>query len=128
MNGDPQNDGLVTDPSAGVEKTAEERRIAARRRFLCQGAAAGSGVLIYTIPHSRSFGKPKEDHGSKKVLVSSPAACASVGGSEAKKKKVVDSVNPVAKIDKKTGLPKRDKDDNIIYEETKVVYECKVKK
>ena len=127
MSENKQDEGIEPGLPALSESAAEERRLAARRRFLRQGAAAGSGVLIYTIHHSRSFGKDPKDGGPKKVLVSSPAACASIGGSDAKKKKVVDSVNPVHKIDKKTGEYAKDKDGNYEYEATKEVYECKIK-
>ena len=121
MSDDQQNHGIEPAPPASDEPATEERRLAARRRFLQRGAAAGSGVLIYTIHHNRSFA------GTKKVMVSSVAACTSLGGSEAKKTKVVDSVNPVQKVDKKTGLPEYDKKGNPVYEATKEVFECKVK-
>src|SRR5512137_1298431 len=93
----PDKDIGAGHPATG-EGTAEERRVAARRRFLRQGTAAGSGVLIYTIHHNRSFA------GTKKVIASSVAACESRGGTDAKKTKVVDSVNPVQKL-KKDGTP-----------------------
>jgi len=113
------NDVEARRPTAG-EGTAEDRRVAARRRFLRQSTAAGSGILIYTIPHTRSFA------GSKKVIVSSVAACESRGGTEAKKTKVVDSVNPVQKR-KKDGTPIFDNKGNPVYEKTKEAFECKVK-
>jgi hypothetical protein len=120
----PDKDIEAGHPATG-EGTAEERRVAARRRFLRQGTAAGSGVLIYTIHHNRSFA------GTKKVIASSVAACESRGGTDAKKTKVVDSVNPVqkTKYNKVTGTydPVFDKDNNPVYEKTKEAFECKVK-
>jgi len=116
------NDVEAGRPATG-EGTAEDRRVAARRRFLRQGTAAGSGILIYTIHHNRSFA------GSKKVIVSSVAACESRGGTDAKKTKVVDSVNPVIKQKKVNGVLVDVKDDkgNYVYEKTKEAFECKVK-
>ena len=102
---------------------AEEQRVAARRRFLKRGSAAGSGLAIYTIYHQRSFAGGT----AKKVIVSSPAACASLGGSEAKKTKVVDSVNPVQKTDK-NGNPVYDKNGNPVYVATKDAFQCTVVK
>jgi hypothetical protein len=117
------NDVEAGRPATG-EGTAEDRRVAARRRFLRKGAAAGSGVLIYTIHHNRSFA------GTKKVFVSSVAACESRGGTEAKKTKVVDSVNPVPKKTKDqhgNTILLKDANDNQVYEKTKPAFECKVK-
>lgn len=120
MSDDKQNDGTAPDLPSAVDPAAQERRVAARRRFLRQGAAAGSGIVIYTIHHNRAFA------GTKKVFVSSVAACESRGGSQAKKTKAVDSVNPVQKR-KKDGTPVFDKNGNPVYEKTKEVFECQVK-
>jgi hypothetical protein len=125
MSDEKDNAGTKPTPPAAVEPTAEERKVAARRRFLRQGAAAGSGVVIYTIHHNRSFAG---GGGSKKTLnVSSPAACQSIGGSDAKQTKAVDSVNPVQKT-KKDGTPVFDGKGNPVYLETKTVFQCTVQK
>jgi hypothetical protein len=69
-----------------AEAAVEARRAAARRRFLKQGATAGSGLVIYTIYHNRSFA------GTKKIMVSSAEACTSMHGTAGKKKKAVSSI------------------------------------
>ena len=123
MSDEELDKGIEAGPPATAEGAAEDRRIAARRRFLRKGATAGSGVLIYTIHHNRSFA------GTKKVFVSSVAACESRGGTEAKKTKVVDSVAPVIKQKRVNGVlvDVKDNDGNYVYEKTKPAFECKVK-
>ena len=121
MSDEELDKGIEAGPPATAEGAAEDRRIAARRRFLRKGATAGSGVLIYTIHHNRSFA------GTKKVFVSSVAACESRGGTEAKHTKVVDSVNPVLKTKDKDGKAIKQDMDHPIYEATKETFECKVK-
>ena len=116
----PDNDIEAGRPATG-EGTAEDRRVAARRRFLRRGTAAGSGVLIYTIHHNRSFA------GTKKVIASSVAACESRGGTEAKLTKVVDSVTPVQKRTKDGKLVFEKDGETPVYEKTKEAFECKVK-
>jgi len=119
MSDDKLDKKVEVGPPTPGEGTAEDRRTAARRRFLRQGAAAGSGIVIYTIHHNRAFA------GTKKVLASSVAACESRGGTDAKKTKVVDSVNPVQKM--KKGVPVFDKNGNPVYEKTKEAFQCTVK-
>lgn len=121
MSDDRLEHEIEAGPRAAGEGTAEDRRNAARRRFLRQGAAAGSGIVIYTIHHNRSFANT-----TKTAFVSSVAACESRGGSDALKTKVVDSVNPVQKT-KTNGRPMYDSNGNAVYEETKEAYECQVK-
>jgi hypothetical protein len=81
--------------------SAETKRRAARRRFLRQGGAAGSGLLIVTLSHQRAFA------GSKKTVYTSTAeTCYSIGGTlpagkkNPVKKKVEDSVNPGKKVER----------------------------
>ena len=100
---------------------AEKRRIAARRRFLKGGSAAGSGLVILTISHQRSFASGT----AQEVYVSSVAACSSIGGSNAKLTTVVDSVNPVIKKDG-SGQPVKDQNGNWVYVESKEAYQCTV--
>ena len=65
-------------PNSAAEGTpAEAKRRVARRRFLAKSGAAGSGMLIVTLYHQRGFGKDKPP---KKVILSSPEACLSLGG------------------------------------------------
>ena len=67
---------------------AEAKRLDARRRFV-KNTAAGSSAVVFTLYHTKSFGK---DHG-KKVVLSSAQACLSIGGTPGKKPiKVKDSV------------------------------------
>jgi len=115
----PDNDVEAGIPATG-EGTAEDRRVAARRRFLRQGTATGSGILIYTIHHNRSFA------GTKKVIASSVAACTSRGGTDAKKTKVVDSVHKVQKTDNNQN-PVYDSHGEPVYIKNKDAFECKVK-
>lgn len=69
----PQDEPLVE-----ASTTAEEKRRAARRRFLGRSAAAGSGLVIVTLVHTRAFawGTTNTDQ----HLVSSIEACKSWGG------------------------------------------------
>ena len=68
---------------------AETKRRTARRKFLARGTAAGSGMLIVTLYHQRAYGGDK----AKKVLVSSPETCRSIGGTPTgHEKQVKDSV------------------------------------
>jgi len=106
-------------PTLPSEAAVAAKRAEARRQFIKRGAIAGTGVVVYTIHHQRSFA------GSKKLLVSSVEACVSIGGDPGHKKKVVDSINPVQKIDK-NGNPKYDKDGNPEYEKTAIRYECEM--
>lgn len=106
---DPNHDLPATQAAKPLaDEAVMTKRAAARRQFMRQGAIAGTGVVVYTIHHKRSFA------GSKKLLVSSVEACNSLGGTIGKEKKVVDSINPVYD---KHGKP----------EKTAIRYECEVK-
>jgi hypothetical protein len=84
----PQNDSDGVTP-AGEPSKAEVKRLAARRRFLKRGAAAGSGAVVLTLYHTKGYA------GGKKVVLSSAMACMSLGGTPGKKPvKVQDSVVP----------------------------------
>ena len=79
-------------PDKEVKKTidaeqdsAESKRTNARRRFLRQGAAAGTGILVVTLHHQRAMA------GAKKVMASSAGTCASLGGSSKGTTTVVDA-------------------------------------
>ena len=77
----------------GELASAEAKRTAARRRFLKQGAAAGSGILVVTLHHQRAIaGK------SKQIMTSSAATCTSLGGTSKGTKKVVDSLSGGQKV------------------------------
>ncbi len=83
----PQNDSDGAAPSQEPSQ-AEIKRLAARRRFLKQGAA-GSGAAVLTVYHTKGYA------GGKKVVLSSTQACISIGGTPGKKPiKVQDSVVP----------------------------------
>lgn len=110
MDDDGQRKVTALGQADEAEPSAESRRAAARRRFLKQGATAGSGLVIYTIHHQRSFAGGS----TTTVYVSSVAACASVGGFNAKLTKVVDSINPV---------PSKDSKGNLVYQNGKLVYD-----
>lgn len=69
-----------TDPPLDGPGSAEDKRLAARRRFLGRGAAAGSGLLIVTLFHRRAFAWSSWDNTTKLNLVSSIEACNSYGG------------------------------------------------
>jgi hypothetical protein len=74
-------------PSGVDTEYAEERRAAARRRFLRRGAASGA---ILTFFHQRSYAWQ-----TKTILVSSQNTCMSLGGTPSTNKdgkKVMDSV------------------------------------
>lgn len=83
------------DRSAGAQPAehpdaAEEKRLAARRRFL-QKSAAGSGVAVLTLYHTNGYaGRDK----GKKMILSSAEACMSLTGSPGKTVKKQDSVTP----------------------------------
>lgn len=84
----PQNDSDGASP-AGEPNQAEVKRLAARRRFLKRGAAAGSGAVVLTLYHTKGYA------GGKKVVLSSTVACMSLGGTPSTKTvKVQDSVVP----------------------------------
>ena len=77
--------------SAGT--VSEEKRIAARRRFLMRGAA-GSGVVIVTLYHQRSALAKKTT-----VFTSSPEFCLSLQGTPSQKKTMIPNPdNPSQKI------------------------------
>ena len=70
---------------------AEAKRLAARRRFIKDGAAAGSGAIVLTLYHRKGYA----GGGKKKVNLSSAEACLSIGGTPGKKPvKVKDSITP----------------------------------
>ena len=82
-------------PDDEVEKTsdaeqdvAESKRATARRRFLRQGAAAGTGILVVTLHHQRAMAA------AKKVMASSAATCLSLGGTSKGTTQVLDVNNP----------------------------------
>jgi hypothetical protein len=80
-------------PPAEKPNAAEAKRLEARRRFVKRGAA-GSSAVVFTLYHTKgSAGK------SKKVNLSSAAACLSLGGTPGKTVKVKDSVTG-KKVDK----------------------------
>ncbi len=83
-----------------AEAAVEARRVAARRRFLKQGATAGSGLVIYTIYHNRSFA------GTKKIMVSSAEACTSMHGTAGKAQKAVSSITGMKVTVVQCELPK----------------------
>jgi hypothetical protein len=116
-NDDKHIDGTPDGPQSPGGSPSDVRRNDARRRFLREGAAAGSGLVIYTIHHQRSFA------GAKKVIASSPLACQSLGFNSSKQVKVIDSVNPTQKLDK-NGDPVFDKDGNPVYVADKDAFEC----
>src|SRR5512144_811664 len=43
--------------------TADDKRLAARRRFLAHSTAGGTGLLIITLWHRRAFAAPRENVG-----------------------------------------------------------------
>ena len=67
-----------TDAQPDAPAAAEEKRRAARRRFLGRSAAAGSGLAIVTLYHTRAFAT----NGEKKI--SSFAECSSMHGNVVK--------------------------------------------
>ena len=69
-------------------------------RFLKQGATAGSGLVIYTIYHNRSFA------GTKKIMVSSAEACTSMHGTAGKAQKAVSSITGMKVTVVQCELPK----------------------
>ena len=81
MPHDPSDGNLDSDLIA-----AEAKRIAARRRFLKQTTAAGSGILILTFPHQRAD--------ATTLVVSSLAVCLSMGGTPVGRLQVRDVANP----------------------------------
>ena len=89
MNGVEPNKAIDRGADSGVPSSTETKRRAARRRFLARGTAAGSGVLIVTLYHQRGFAKSNH---AKKIFVSSPERCLSLGGTDHGEKKVKDSV------------------------------------
>ena len=80
-------DSTTNSMAAGT--SAEAKRRVARRRFLARSGAAGSGMLIVTLYHQRGFGK---DHPAKKIILSSPEACQSLGGQPKTVHNVKDSL------------------------------------
>ena len=66
---------------------AEAKRLAARRRFVKQGAA-GSGGAVLTFYHTKGYAR------GKKLVLSSQLACLSITGTPGKTVKVQDSVVP----------------------------------
>lgn len=85
--------------------SAEEKRMAARRRFLARGAAGGSGLLIVTLVHQRAFAQPKPPNANVPIgrrlppayhphgiLVSSTLTCTSMHGNAVATITVADSV------------------------------------
>jgi hypothetical protein len=102
--------------------SAEAKRIAARRRFLLRGAAAGPGVVIVTLCHRRAFAQFANDpnrvatplvppqtppglgpteraprqlqpYQPRGILVSSTLTCASLHGTSVETVSVVDSIS-----------------------------------
>jgi hypothetical protein len=61
---------------AALTPAAEAKRRAARRKFLMRSSAAGSGILIVTLAHQRSFAYQRKDGFQ---YLSSDAACTSLG-------------------------------------------------
>ena len=81
---------MANDPSdgnLGDLVAAEDKRTAARRRFLIQ-TTAGSGILILTFHHQRAMA------GAKKIMTSSAATCASLQGTVKGTKQVRNVTNP----------------------------------
>lgn len=74
----------ATKKSPGDTDAVEGKRAAARRRFLRGSAAAGTGIFIVTYHHQRAIA------GSKKIMTSSAATCASLGGTPGKTTTVTD--------------------------------------
>ena len=86
-------EGLPSDATPSSETEAfEEKRIAARRRFLSRGAAAGA---VLTFLHERSVAG-----GTSKILVSSAATCTSLHGTAGKTVQVWDSVQKTTKVNR----------------------------
>lgn len=83
-------DGSAGSPPAEHTDATEEKRLAARRRFL-QKSAAGSGVAVLTLYHTKGYAGR---NGGKKMILSSAEACRSLTGSPGKTIKKQDSVTP----------------------------------
>lgn len=77
----------TTKKTLGEPDAAEAKRTAARRRFLKQGTAAGTGILIVTLHHQRAIA------GAKKIMTSSAAVCASLHGTSKGTKSVRNVTN-----------------------------------
>lgn len=112
-----KHDSKPSDPPAGVPdegdpSSTEARRMAARRRFLGRSAAVGTGAIVYTIHHARSFA----GGGTTTYYLSSPEHCMSLTGNWGTKVKTVDSINPT---------PIRDKYGKITgYQQDATRYQC----
>jgi|OpeIllAssembly_1097287.scaffolds.fasta_scaffold2574893_1 hypothetical protein len=88
---DTPNDNPHSNTPPEAATGADAKRLAARRRFLARGTAAGSGFAIVTLYHQRAFAW--RFGGRDKVLVSSPETCLSLGGkAKGTSSKVKDSV------------------------------------
>jgi len=74
MNDVEQQKATEDVPPSEAATGAEAKRLAARRRFLGRGAAAGSGLVIVTMYHERSFAQVAYSK------VSSVEECHSIGG------------------------------------------------
>jgi hypothetical protein len=109
-------------PEAQAPQSAEEKRLAARRRFLSRGAAGGSGLLVVTLGHQRAFAQrpplrtepnangnanktpppgQQEEYKPQGMLVSSSLACSSIQGTPVATVTVLDDDlrNKVEKVD-----------------------------
>ena len=89
MNGVEPDKNLDNEANSGSLSPAETKRRTARRRFLARGAAAGSGLLIVTLHHERSFATIQTNN----KYVSSPEQCHSIGGKKIRTVDVPDSVS-----------------------------------
>ena len=81
MSQDTPNPGLDNESLIDGSAAAEAKRRAARRRFLGQSAATGSGLVVVTLFHTRAFARqPTTQNGTTTHLVSSIEACNSWAG------------------------------------------------
>jgi hypothetical protein len=67
---------------------AEAKRTAARRRFLKQGTAVGTGILVVTLHHQRAMA------GGTTIMTSSAGTCLSLKGTVQGTTQVHNVTNP----------------------------------
>jgi len=79
MTPEDSADSIAT-TAADLTAVAEEKRRAARRRFLLRSTKAGSGVLVVTLCHQRAFAKKPGLVATNVHMVSSEAQCSSLRG------------------------------------------------